>query len=222
MRVLGIETTSPIGSVALVDSGRVVASASNPEANTHAERTLELIERVLQEAGWSKDSLQRIAVGIGPGSFTGVRIGISIAEGIATGLAIPLLGVGSLRAMALGAGHSDTRVRVPLLDARRGEVFAAAYAPDGKELWAPQLVPIEGLTARVSEAVGAEHVLLGALAAQLGVQPHSRSAATDYPSASAVALAAEHDSADPHPVLPLYIRDADITLPNLPPSPLEN
>jgi tRNA threonylcarbamoyladenosine biosynthesis protein TsaB len=222
MRILGIETTSPVGSVALVEGGRVVAVASNPEVNTHAERTLELIERVLKQAGWSKQSLQRIAVGIGPGSFTGVRIGISIAEGIATGLGIPLLGVGSLRSMALAAPQDDARVRVPLLDARRGEVFAAAYAPDGTELWAPQLVSIDGLSERIGEAVSAGHVLLGVVAGQLGVQPRLASPSTDYPTASAVALAAEHDTPDPQPVLPLYIRDADITLPNLPPSPLKN
>ena len=85
-RVLGIETSSRRGTVALVEDGQVVASLGHDVPNGHAERMLGLVDQALAEAGWAKASLDRIAVGVGPGSFTGIRVGIALAQGLALGL----------------------------------------------------------------------------------------------------------------------------------------
>src|SRR5690606_3316847 len=105
MRIVALETSSTRGSVALLEGtsprdARVVASRRHDVPNEHAERLLGLLEEALAEADWEKSSLARIAVGVGPGSFTGVRVGLSIAQGLMLGLGIDGVGVGSLRAIA--------------------------------------------------------------------------------------------------------------------------
>ena len=103
MRCLGIETSTRQGSVALVEHDQVVSVRLHQELNRHGERMLPLVEQLLSEAGWPLSSLDRIGVGIGPGSFTGLRIGVALAQGIGLGLACPVVGVGSLHAMAFAA-----------------------------------------------------------------------------------------------------------------------
>ncbi len=148
MRVLGLETSSTRGSVALVEQQEsgpvVVAYAFHDEANQHAERLLSLVDAVLQEASWGKSSIQRIAVGVGPGSFTGVRVALSLAQGLMLGLGIPGVGVGSLRAVAAGHDVADTRLRVVVRDARRDEYFVAAYSASGEEVVAPHAIAQDG------------------------------------------------------------------------------
>jgi tRNA threonylcarbamoyl adenosine modification protein YeaZ len=98
----------------------------------HTTRLLPLVEELLGRAGMSFDDLDRVAVGIGPGTFTGLRIGIATARALAQARALPLVGVSTLHSLAYGAevaladGHAIETV-VPTLDARRGEVFAAAW-----------------------------------------------------------------------------------------------
>jgi tRNA threonylcarbamoyladenosine biosynthesis protein TsaB len=220
VRVLAIETSSPRGSVALIERGRVVVSFEHDQANAHAERLLPLVERAIAESGFAKRSLERVAVGIGPGSFTGLRVGIALAEGIALGLGIPLVGVGSLRAMAASAPASDPRLRIPVLDARRDEVFVAAYSADGEERLAPLALPLGSARGEL-EKLDSEHCFVGAGAALLGadlVRLEGRD--HDLPHAREVALlGAELDPAR-HPPDPIYVRGVGATLPNLPPSPL--
>jgi tRNA threonylcarbamoyladenosine biosynthesis protein TsaB len=221
VRILGLETTSPHCSVALIDGERVVASVQTLQPSARAENTLETIDRVMREVGWERSTLTRVAVGIGPGSFTGVRVGIAIAEGISSGLNIPLIGIGSLKAMAAGVPDSDARVRCPVLDARRNELFVAAYGSDGQERLAPQLFTRDAALERLTQLLGAKPVLLGVLSREIAEeQDRLDSELTAYPSAACVALAAVHEAPPTEAVLPLYIRDADVTLPNLPPSPL--
>src|SRR5258706_8847589 len=90
MRLLGIETSSRRGSVALVENDRVVARAAHEKLNAHAEELARLLDEVIADSGWSRRSFDRVAVGMGPGSFTGVRVGVAFAEGIAVGLGIEL------------------------------------------------------------------------------------------------------------------------------------
>jgi tRNA threonylcarbamoyladenosine biosynthesis protein TsaB len=221
VRILALETTSPHCSVALVDGERVVTSVQTLQPSARAENTLETIDRALQDAGWQKSNLARVAVGIGPGSFTGVRVGIAIAEGIASGLAIPLIGIVSLRAMAAGVPANEERLRCPVLDARRNELFVAAYAADGSEKLAPQLLPRVDALEQLTQMLGVKPLLLGVTAREIAEeQDRSDAELTLYPNATCVALAALHEAPPAEPVLPLYIRDADVTLPNLPPSPL--
>src|SRR5262249_21018354 len=97
------------------------------------------VERSVEAAGgWG--AIERIAIGVGPGSFTGLRIGIATARALAQGHGIPIAPVGSLAALARGiSGDSDAgdRTALPVLDARRSEVFVALHAADGSELWPP-------------------------------------------------------------------------------------
>ena len=145
MRILGLESSSRRGSLALVEDGRLVRSVEHEEPNSHAERLLPMLERLLAEAGWPKSSLDRLGVGVGPGSFTGLRAGIALGEGLSVGLDRPLIGIGSLLAMAHGALSEQPGPCCALLDAQRGELFAAVYAENQRERRAPLAVPIEDL-----------------------------------------------------------------------------
>ncbi len=219
MRVLGIETSALRGSVALVEAGRVVRAASQTEPNAHAERTLPLVERVLAEAGWARSSLDRVAVGIGPGSFTGLRIGMALGQGIALGLGIPVVGVGSLRAMAAAVPADRSGLRVPLLDARRSELFAAVYDAAGQELVAPLALPQVSALSTLEERAPGARVLIGEVTAVLAVPGALRSAETDLPHAGFTAIVGAGLDPALSPAEPLYVREADAIKPDLPPSP---
>jgi tRNA threonylcarbamoyladenosine biosynthesis protein TsaB len=213
---LGIETSSRRGSVALVRDGTLLARAEHEQPNTHAEQLRPLLARVLEEAKLDKRAIERVAVGIGPGSFTGLRVGIAFAQGIALGLGIPCVGVGSLSAMARGLADRQG-TRVTLLDARREEVFVAAYAEDGRELSAPVAIGRQEIATYLS-TLPEPRVVLGEVGASLGVEV-VRSTLTDLPDARAVAeLGATLDPATARPE-PEYVRDAGATPQALPPSP---
>src|SRR5690606_29707052 len=98
-RVLALETSSRRGSAALY-AGEIVAEASHEIPNAHGEQLGKLVDGWLAEAGWSKSQIDRLAVGIGPGSFTGLRVGIALAQGMALGLDRPLVGISSLVALS--------------------------------------------------------------------------------------------------------------------------
>jgi tRNA threonylcarbamoyladenosine biosynthesis protein TsaB len=219
---LGIETSTRRGSVAVTENGVVVKALTHEELNAHAERVLGLVERALAEAGLTRTSLDRVAVGVGPGSFTGLRVGIALAEGMALGLGRPLVGVGSLRAMAAAVPAAEARTRVAVLDARRGELFIAAYAPNGEELLAPSALAPDAARALLEQTFGTrEFVTVGESASALGDGLLVlRGAEHDLPHAAAVAkLASELDPAVAR-AEPIYVRGPGATLPNLPPSPL--
>lgn len=220
MRILGIETSSARGSVALVEGRQTICCLSHERENAHGESILPLVEQALAEAGWTQRGLDRIAVGVGPGSFTGLRVGISLAQGISEGLEVPLIGVGSLDAMARAVPAEKRGLRCPVLDARRGEMFVALYSLDGIELQPPQLVTSTAELRHFTEAAATDLLFLGCAPALLDSVPGVfRSAETDLPHARWVALAAERApvSADARPV---YIRDAVALVPRLPPNPL--
>lgn len=106
------------------------------------------VERAAEAAGgWSAVDL--IAVGLGPGTFTGLRVGIATARGLGASLGLPLRGVCTLDALAAGIGEDSSRERLAVLDGWRGEVFAALYAPDGARIWDPAVYRPEELAARI-------------------------------------------------------------------------
>ena len=191
-------------------------AASHEELNAHAERVLPLIDRALAEVGWSRSSLDRVAVGVGPGSFTGLRVGIALGQGMALGLGVELVGIGSLRAMAEAVPRELAGVRWALLDARRGEIFAAAYGEHGQELRAPAVIPAPELALRIAEmSPPGPRLLLGEVLDALpspGGTPF-RSHETDLPHAASVARLGESAVATEAAVEPLYVRDAGAALP---------
>lgn len=218
MRILGIETSSSRGSVALLDGAETVCCLEHERENAHGESMLPLVERALESAGWLRNQLDRIAVGVGPGSFTGLRVGVALALGLGEGLGIPVIGVPSLHAMALAVPASRAGSRCVLVDARRGELFLAAYDVAGAELLPVQLVSPErgvalGRTLPAPVFIGSGAALLGAPEAVL------RSPETDYPHARWVAFAGRTAPVTGL-VRPLYVRDAGAVIPNLPENPL--
>jgi len=117
----------------------------------HSTALLGAVEATATAAGgWS--GVDRIAVGLGPGSFVGIRIAIATANGLAASTGLPLVGVCTLDAVAAGLRESDgDRECLAVLDARRGEVFAALYGPVGERVWEPFVVPPDELAERLAE-----------------------------------------------------------------------
>jgi tRNA threonylcarbamoyladenosine biosynthesis protein TsaB len=134
LKTLAIETSGAVGSAAAFADRRLAAEASLEEGMAHGRRLVPLLDEVVVQAGWHKRELDLVVVGLGPGSFTGLRVGLACAKTLAYALGIPLVGVCSLDAMARNAPERTDRV-LTALDAKRGEVYAAAYArrADGLE-----------------------------------------------------------------------------------------
>jgi tRNA threonylcarbamoyladenosine biosynthesis protein TsaB len=153
--VLGIDTATADAVVGVTRDGEIVSElAEAPAPNgrpRHTRVLLPAIEHAVEAAGgWER--IDRIAIGVGPGSFTGLRIGISTARALAQARKLPLAGVGTLAALARGiAEHADLddRDALPVLDARRGQIFTAIYRPDGNEVWEPFVADPESLGDRV-------------------------------------------------------------------------
>ena len=135
--ILSIETAISVCSVALHDKqGRLVAIAELFQENIHAQKLMPLIEALLQQSGVGRDELCAVAVSSGPGSYTGLRIGVSTAKGLAYALGIPLIGVDTLDALARRAIpfiEADDLV-VPMIDARRMEVYCKVLSGEMEEV----------------------------------------------------------------------------------------
>jgi tRNA threonylcarbamoyladenosine biosynthesis protein TsaB len=132
MNLLAIETATEACSVALIHGDEVIAR-SELAPRRHAERVLPMADELLAEAGIGRHALDVIAVGRGPGAFTGVRLAVSLAQGMALALDLPVVTVSSLAALALEApddGDDDTAI-LAVIDARMGEIYAASYRRDG-------------------------------------------------------------------------------------------
>lgn len=126
MRVLAIDTATATGSVALVSGTKLVGEYILNIKATHSERLLPALERVMADAGWTRDEVDGIAVATGPGSFTGLRIGVSTAKTLAYCWKKPLVGITVLEALAWQVGFAASRV-CSLVDARRQEVYGCLY-----------------------------------------------------------------------------------------------
>jgi tRNA threonylcarbamoyladenosine biosynthesis protein TsaB len=125
MTVLGIETATSVCGAAIVDAGRVISSRSVMSQQVHSERLIGLIDDCARDTG----PAGAVAVSIGPGSFTGLRIGLSVAKGIAYAASIPLVAVPTLGALAFRAAQAPGAgsVIAAMIDARRDEVYTAVY-----------------------------------------------------------------------------------------------
>jgi tRNA threonylcarbamoyladenosine biosynthesis protein TsaB len=133
MVILGIESSTLTASAAVVKDGAVLAADDVP-APTHSDVLLVTIDRVMRQAGVAPAALGAVAVGAGPGSFTGLRIGMSTAKGIAFAAGTPLYAISSLAALAWDAARAGVEgLIVPAMDARRGELYAGFYRADGTQ-----------------------------------------------------------------------------------------
>lgn len=130
--ILNIETSGKICSVALTREGVLEFDFENREGIKHAEVLAPFVERAMEEVKRKEWKLDAVAVSIGPGSYTGLRIGLSLAKGLAFSLGVPLIGVSTLKILAVKAmfrnfNFTGEEILVPMIDARRMEVFTGAY-----------------------------------------------------------------------------------------------
>ena len=126
MLVMGVETSAMQGGVALVGDEGLISEYTLSVQATHSERLLPAIDRMLREAGVGLDALSGLAVSIGPGSFTGLRIGLSTIKGLAYSTGLPVVGVPTLEALAWSVPFAGWQI-CPVLDARKQEVYAALF-----------------------------------------------------------------------------------------------
>lgn len=155
MRVLAVDTSTLAGGVALLEGGRLVGEYVLDVSATHSERLMPAIDRVLGDAGWRPIDLEGLAVAIGPGSFTGLRIGVATVKGLALALGIPVAAVPTLDAMAESLPYAALPV-CPVLDARKGEVYCSLYRWDGGRMrreWEYLAIPPAALASRLREPV---------------------------------------------------------------------
>jgi tRNA threonylcarbamoyladenosine biosynthesis protein TsaB len=132
--LLCLETATTNCSVALSVNGSVIAlKEDNNKQYSHAEQLHVFIEAVLNEAGLNKTQLDGIAVSKGPGSYTGLRIGVSAAKGLCFALDVPLISIATLKSLSLQV-KQETLYNIPMLDARRMEVYSAIFSSEGKEV----------------------------------------------------------------------------------------
>jgi tRNA threonylcarbamoyladenosine biosynthesis protein TsaB len=208
MLILGLDTCLSACSVAVLDGERVLASASEIMARGHQERLAPMAERVMAEAGVPFDKLDRIGVTVGPGSFTGLRVGIAFAKGLAAALSIPAVGVGTLEALAAEAEG----LVFAAIDARRSQVYLQGFEA-GKPLMAPDGLDLDTAAARLAElATGRPLTLVGSGAALLApVLPGATVVLAEGADARQVARLAAGKPVTP--LNPLYLRAPDARLP---------
>ena len=133
MKILAFETSAKAGSVALTDKGVLLGESYQNTGLTHSQTVMTMAEDLLKSCGVTPKEIDAVAVAAGPGSFTGVRIGVAAAKGFAWGGELPCYGVSTLEAMALGLGVHNGYV-CPVMDARRNEVYNALFRAEGGKL----------------------------------------------------------------------------------------
>ncbi|HMM54472.1 MAG TPA: tRNA (adenosine(37)-N6)-threonylcarbamoyltransferase complex dimerization subunit type 1 TsaB [Candidatus Desulfobacillus sp.] len=214
MKLLALESSSDLFSAALHLDGSTAGREGTPGAS-HSEIALPLVKALLAEAGIRLEQLDGIAFGAGPGAFTGLRLACSLAQGLAVAAGLPLLGIGSLEALALELGEGRAYA---CIDARMNEVYCAAYEVRGDgvdTVIAPQVCP--PAQAPLPPGAGWRGGGSGfqahgaALAARLGLEAGAADAAARPRAAGLIRLAlprfAKGEGVDPALAAPLYVRD---------------
>ena len=230
MSLLGIDTSTAASAACVVrEDGEVFEVAPEPAAlgarPAHASELMPAVADVMEQAGMDYADLEAIAVGVGPGTFTGLRIGIATARALATANGLELRPVSSLAALAAGieaevtgaeGAPDDAPSLLPVIDAKRGEVFAAEYARGGDRRWGPLALRPEELAKRV-RAGGAAPLAAGdgsvrfrgvLEAAGISVMP-DESRAHVVRALHVCRLAAAVRGVAPQAVLPDYLRAPD-------------
>jgi tRNA threonylcarbamoyladenosine biosynthesis protein TsaB len=219
MRICGVDTSTALGSVALVEDEVVVAEDTRRVSNAHGESLLPMIDEVFARAGWKPADVGRWCVGVGPGSFTGVRIEVATVKGIVLATGAELVGVGSLEAMAAlvpDAGRERPTVIVAAIDAIRGELYVQALGaarsepvclrPEAIAAWldavtdAPEVVLVGEAAAKIPPLPG--RTIVGAFTTGEHALPHALGVALVGRNLSPVA---------PALLEPVYVRPPEIT-----------
>ncbi len=225
MKILALDTSTLAATMALVDDSEVLAESNLPPGRTHSTTLLPEIRRILKDRALEVRDLDLIAVGLGPGSFTGLRIGLAAAKGLAWAAGKPLVGVPTLDALAMN--HPPARTRIcPLVDARKGQVYAALFEPDGAGGWQRTMEDGAFTPDELAALIKEDTVFFGegartweeSLSRTLGALFLRGEEHLDYPHAAgaarlAVSRYAQGTETDPARIVPRDIRPPDIRAP---------
>jgi len=148
--ILNIDTSTDFASIALAKDGELLNRAENRQQKDHAAWIQEAIQKLMKDSGYKLNELSALAVTNGPGSYTGLRVGLATAKGLCYGLNIPLITIGTLYVMALSANKAlsglnlpTTTLLCPMIDARRREVFTALYNVQLDEIISPNAMILD-------------------------------------------------------------------------------
>jgi tRNA threonylcarbamoyladenosine biosynthesis protein TsaB len=227
VNILALDTSTLAATMALTEDHKVLAESNLPPGRTHSTTLLPEIRRMLKEHTLDVRDVDLFAVGLGPGSFTGLRIGLAAAKGLAWAAGKPLVGVPTLDALARNHPPAQTRI-CPLLDARKGQVYAALFEPDEAGGWKRTMEEEAFTPDELAALIHEETVFFGegvrtweeSLSQLLGAFFLRGEDNLDYPRAEAVARLAVHlfyegTETDPAGIVPRYIRPPDIRAPKV-------
>lgn len=220
MKVLAIDTANLVMGVAIIDGDKIVGELTTNLQKNHSLRLMPAIDLLMEEVGLKPSDLERIVVSSGPGSYTGVRIGVTTAKTLAWSLNIPLVGISSLEVLAQNGRYFDGYI-VPIFDARRGQVYTGLYKINGSHVSSvqvDQLVLLEDWL-QVLKQLESPILFLGndltihreVIAERLGKQAVLPPIVTDNPRPAELAYLGlkKEATADVHSFVPEYLRLAE-------------
>jgi tRNA threonylcarbamoyladenosine biosynthesis protein TsaB len=219
MKLAAIDTSTALGSVALFEGDRLVAEDERRVSNAHGESLLPMVDALFARAGWRPRDVARWAVGVGPGSFTGVRIGVATAKGIAIATGAELVGVTSLDAIAQAVDAGEGTAVASVLDAMKGELFVQVRLA-GELIVPPENIVVARVAERLARVACARMVIAGeagdaidAASLPFAVE-RRREPPHDLPRAASVGrIGMGRAAEDADAVEPLYVRPPEITKP---------
>lgn len=219
MKILAIDTSNQVMSIALLDNQTILGELTTNIKGNHSTRLMPGIERLMKEVGMVPSQLEKIVVAKGPGSYTGLRIGVVIAKTLAWTLQIPLVGVSSLKSLAGNIQHFEGII-VPIFDARRGNIYTGAYQYQKEQLTeiiSDQHIAAEKMGQQLAEMkqpvlfVGADAEQFASLFKELlATNCHFASPKENLPSACILGhLGLDETPSDTHEFLPSYLKLAE-------------
>lgn len=220
MKTLGIDTSNQVMSVALTDGTELVLEKTVNIKRNHSVQLMPAIEELVSEAGWKPKDIERVVVARGPGSYTGVRIGVTVAKTLAYSLNAELVGLSSLHILAGNGERVSDSLIVPVFDARRGNIYTGLYKYENTgfsavendthisaESWAAYLSTLEGTVQLVGQDA-ARH--FETFKSKLGDRLITLPSSIHYPRASvAIELGQYHQPEPAHLFEPEYLKRAE-------------
>ncbi len=214
-RALAIETTGRIGSVALVDASQIIAEQEFPHGLKHAAEILPMIDTLCRAHNWSPRDLRHLYVSAGPGSFTGLRIGITLAKTMAFATGVQLVAVPTVRVLAENA-PSDASNLIIVLDAKRNQIFTARFERTGADWTEREPAHLDSITAMIDrsprpvyllgEGIPYHQQFIPPTTDVISIPPESWRARAAVVARLGMAMAARGDFTAPYLLAPIYLR----------------
>ena len=214
-RALAIETSSRIGSIAVIEDDRVLAEEQFEHGLQHAAMIIPIIDRLTRAQGWSPASIEHLYVSAGPGSFTGLRIGVTMAKTMALASNVKLVAVPTTRVLVENA-PPDARHVITVLDAKRDQIFTARFERENDRWTEREPAHLDSLTAMLERAPRPVHLLgegiplhekfIGETASVIVTSPQLWRPRASIVATIGTAMARRNDFTDPDRFTPIYIR----------------